>query len=136
MSHQVEHDAHGLDAADAGPGEHVASVGSYLAVWGVLMVLTALTVGASLVNLGSLNLPLALGIATVKAALVALFFMHLFYDDRFNLVVLATGFLFVVVFAALTLGDMVYRGAIYSQEGREIKPPAAIQAPPNPQTQK
>lgn len=109
---------------------HVASTRSYLAVWGALMLLTALTVGASQLNLGALNVPLALGIATLKAALVALFFMHLFYDDKFNLVILVSGLIFVAVFAALTVSDMMLRGAISQREAHEI--PAAVQTPPAP----
>lgn len=99
----------GTITAAAAPLEHVASLRSYLAVWGALLLLTALTVGAAQLNLGAFNLPLALVIASVKAALVALFFMHLIYDDRFNLVVLATSLIFVVVFGSLTLVDLLFR---------------------------
>ena len=120
MNTTNEHDPNPQSAIHNPQLPHVASTASYLAVWGALMVLTALTVGAAQLNLGSFNLPLALGIATVKAALVALFFMHLFYDDKFNLVILVAGMLFVIVFAALTVSDMLFRGAISQREAREI----------------
>jgi len=46
------------------------------------MALTVVTVAAAQVNLGSLNVPIALAIASVKAALVALIFMHLLWDEK------------------------------------------------------
>ena len=61
------------------------------------MGLTVLTVAATWVDLGTANLWIALGIATVKASLVALDFMHLRYDHPFN------GFIFVAALAFLTL---------------------------------
>lgn len=119
-------------AAETDHAGHVAPTWLYIAVWGALMILTALTVGASRIDLGDLNLPIALGIATLKATLVALFFMHLFFDDKFNLVVLVAGVIFVAIFCTLTVSDMVFRGAIYQREQREIAPPALVQpAPPS-----
>jgi cytochrome c oxidase subunit 4 len=102
--------------------EHLISWKTYLAVWAALMMLTAITVTASRLNLGPFNTPLALGIATLKAALVALFFMHLLYDEKFNLVVLGTGLLFVLIFLALTLSDPLTRGRLNPIQGREINP--------------
>ena len=54
------------------------------AVFAALLVLTCLTVAVAQVDLGNLNLYLAMAIATLKAALVVLFFMHLFWDRPFN----------------------------------------------------
>jgi cytochrome c oxidase subunit 4 len=53
---------------------------TYFMVWAILMVLTALTAAVSFVNLGQWNTPVALAIASSKALLVALFFMHLRYE--------------------------------------------------------
>jgi cytochrome c oxidase subunit 4 len=53
-------------------------VGPYLAVFGALMVLTIVTVAVSYLNLSvASGVLLAIAIASVKASLVAMFFMHL-----------------------------------------------------------
>jgi cytochrome c oxidase subunit 4 len=51
------------------------------------------------------NLWIALGIATLKATLVALYFMHLRYERPFNAVVLVCALLFVMLFCSLVLMD-------------------------------
>ena len=53
----------------------------YSIIFGVLVVLTIVTVAASRVDFGIMNLVIAMGIASVKAGLVALFFMHLKYEN-------------------------------------------------------
>ena len=58
-------------------GVHIASVKLLLGVWVALMIGTWLTVSASNVDLGFLNIWVGLGIATAKALLVGLFYMHL-----------------------------------------------------------
>ncbi|MGA2798568.1 MAG: cytochrome C oxidase subunit IV family protein [Thermoguttaceae bacterium] len=75
------------------------------AVFAVLLLLTLLTVAATWYDLGSWNLIIALGIATLKAALVVLFFMHLRYDNPFYAIVFITALLFVALFLGLTLLD-------------------------------
>jgi cytochrome c oxidase subunit 4 len=76
-----------------------------LAVFVALAVLTYLTVAATYFDLGPLNLWIALGIATVKGALVALYFMHLRYDHPFNGLVFVIALLFLALFLGLTLLD-------------------------------
>ena len=74
-----------------------------------LFVLTALTVGASTINLGALNVWLALVIAAAKASLVLLFFMHLKYEGT----VLKLSFLATIGFLAIIIGfiffDLAFR---------------------------
>jgi cytochrome c oxidase subunit 4 len=54
----------------------------YKKIFGLLMVLTTITVLIALVHLGFLNIPIALAIAATKASVVALYFMHLKTDGR------------------------------------------------------
>jgi caa(3)-type oxidase subunit IV len=61
---------------------HVSPKSVYYSIFGALMVLTVITVAAAFVNLGSLNFPVALAIAIIKATLVVLFFMHVKYSSR------------------------------------------------------
>ena len=90
-------EAHGL--------AHVMPLPVLAAVWFGLLVLTVATVAATKVDLGSVNLWIALGIATVKATLVALYFMHLRYDRPFNAIVFVTAFVFFLLFVGLALMD-------------------------------
>jgi len=70
-----------------------------------LMGLTFLTVAVTYVDLGPLNIVIALGIATIKAAIVVLFFMHLFWDKPLNSIVFVLTIAFVGVFLAFTIID-------------------------------
>lgn len=78
----------------------------YLIIGGVLLVGTILTVLASYVDLGNhgLNIALALVIATVKASLVALYFMHLISERAMIYAVLGFTAFFFVGLMFLTLG--------------------------------
>jgi cytochrome c oxidase subunit 4 len=97
---------HSSGAADPTPHVHVMPVRVLAAVWIALMVLTVLTVAVTVVDFGdTLNLWVALGIATVKASLVALYFMHLRYDHPFNSLILITALLFVILFIGITMMD-------------------------------
>lgn len=78
---------------------------TYAAVLGALLVLTVVTVGASYMDFGSMNTVVAVLIATVKASLVALFFMHLRHD-KFNAVIFVGGLLFLAIFMIWTLFDI------------------------------
>ena len=74
-----------------------------IAVFAALLLLTAVTVLVSYVDLGLWNAVVALLIASVKASLVALFFMHLKSESRlvwgFALVPIA--FLALIIFGTL-----------------------------------
>jgi cytochrome c oxidase subunit 4 len=99
-------------APSASPGHgaegiaHVVPVAVLLTVFAVLMALTVATLAAATwVHLGPWNLWIALGIATVKASLVALYFMHLRYDNRFYALIFVTALVFLALFLVLTLMD-------------------------------
>ncbi len=87
---------------------HIVPPRILLGVWAALLVLTVLTVAVTRVDLGALNVWVALGIATVKAILVALFFMHLRYDKPFNSVVLVSSIFFLALFLGLALLDTLH----------------------------
>ncbi len=80
-------------------------VRGYMIVGGTLLIGTILTVLASYVDLGhEWNIVLALIIATAKASLVALFFMHLISERQMIYVVLAFTAFFLVGLMFLTIG--------------------------------
>ncbi|MEP7354024.1 MAG: cytochrome C oxidase subunit IV family protein [Acidobacteriota bacterium] len=74
-----------------------------------LLILTGITVGASFVDFGSANVVIALAIATMKATLVALFFMHLRWEKPINAVAIVAGFLFLGIFLMFDLIDIDHR---------------------------
>ncbi|HZQ96789.1 MAG TPA: cytochrome C oxidase subunit IV family protein [Candidatus Sulfotelmatobacter sp.] len=91
--------------------EHAKSpVKSYFAVWGALLLGTWLTYKAAFIELGAFNAAVALIIATTKALLVALFFMHLkgASERLLKLVVIATVF-FLFILMALAMADYATR---------------------------
>jgi len=87
----------------------MAAYRTYIIVWLALLVLTGVTWGVSYVNLGMGNVAVALCIASVKAALVALFFMHLRYENRlvWAFAVVPLFFLALIIFG--TLSDTLFR---------------------------
>ncbi|MBI2186800.1 MAG: cytochrome C oxidase subunit IV family protein [Acidobacteria bacterium] len=89
---------------------HISPKRVYYTIFGSLMVLTAITVAVAFINLGSLNFPIALGIAITKATLVILFFMHLKYSSRLTKLICGSAFFFLLVLFGLTLSDYLSRG--------------------------
>ncbi|MFB6274256.1 MAG: cytochrome C oxidase subunit IV family protein [Salinibacter sp.] len=102
-------------------GPHIVPKSVLLKVFGALIVLTILTYGASLVSLGPLGVPVAIGIAVAKASLVVLFFMHLKYDNPVNALTFTIGTIFVVVFIAITLLDTAFRGDLGNVSQRTVE---------------
>jgi cytochrome c oxidase subunit 4 len=93
------HDDHGL--------AHVMPVRILVGVFLALMVLTVITVGVTAFDFGEFNLWVAIIIATVKACLVALYFMHLRYDSPFNSFIFVCALGFLGLFLIITMMDAV-----------------------------
>jgi cytochrome c oxidase subunit 4 len=96
---------HAQAAESAEHGTHVMPPKVLVGVAVALLALTAVTVTSSRIDLGEWNVVVALAIACTKAALVALFFMHLKYENRFQLVVLLAAALFAALFVAFVVFD-------------------------------
>jgi cytochrome c oxidase subunit 4 len=103
--------AHSADAAHGDGHEdhglaHTTPVWLLVTILGILLVLTVLTVSVTSFDLGAQgNLIVAMIIATIKATLVVLFFMHLFWDKKFHLILFLTSVLFLILFLSLTVND-------------------------------
>ncbi|MEE9174560.1 MAG: cytochrome C oxidase subunit IV family protein [Thermodesulfobacteriota bacterium] len=65
-------------------GNHVTGYKIYFIVWVILMILTATTVYVSYLDFGTFNIVIAMVVASIKASVVALFFMHLKFEDTFT----------------------------------------------------
>jgi cytochrome c oxidase subunit 4 len=89
--------------------EHIVSPKIYLGIFAALMILTATTVYAATVDLNEhfpgLNVIVALVIATCKAILVILFFMHAYYSSKRTKLIIFCGFFWLAIMLALTLSD-------------------------------
>lgn len=100
---------HGATPAVAGHDHGLAHTTPVLLLIGILaalMVLTVLTVSVTSIDLGAQgNLVVAMIIATVKAALVVAFFMHLVWDKKLHLILFLTSVLFLILFLSLSVND-------------------------------
>lgn len=81
----------------------MAGYRTYILVWAALLALTAVTLGISYLSLGAGNAAVALGLASVKAALVALYFMHL---RRESPLVVAFALVPLLILALVILGTL------------------------------
>lgn len=81
---------------------HVVQFRVYLSVFLALLALTFLTVAVSRFDFGSLNMVVAMLVASVKAALVAMFFMHLKFENKFTIAYAA----FPIVLLAILMGGV------------------------------
>jgi len=86
--------------------EHSSSLGFYVGIWITLMVCTGITVWAAFLDLHQFNAAVALIIATFKATLVVLFFMHLRgAGERLIKVWVIASIFFMLVLIALSMAD-------------------------------
>jgi cytochrome c oxidase subunit IV len=88
------------------------SATAYVITWAALVLLALASLALSYANLGSFSVPAALAIAVVKAALVALFFMHLVEGPFGYRFVLLIAVLFVVILAGFVALDVATRGVM------------------------
>ena len=105
---------------------HILPLNLYLAVGSGLLVLTVITVAVAQMDFGQMNLLIAMGIAVVKATLVAMFFMHLKYDNRIYMLVFVGSLLFLGVFIIFTMFDTLRRGDIYEEIAEPYQTEAVI----------
>jgi cytochrome c oxidase subunit 4 len=98
-----KHHGHGA------PHHHITPLPVYLLIFAALAVGTILTVVASRLDLGIMNTPVALLIATIKAVLVILYFMHVIHSTRLTWIVVISSFLWLAVLFVLTFADYLTR---------------------------
>src|ERR1700712_6128867 len=88
---------------------HLLTPLNYAVVFGTLLIFTGITVGAAYIDLGVLNPIIALGIASFKAVVVILFFMHVKYQSRLIKMTVGAGFFTFLVLITMTLSDYMSR---------------------------
>jgi len=127
MSSDHHHDD--AEADDGAVHVHVASTQFYVGIFLALVCLTVLTVKVSYFDFGPANIIIAMLIATMKAGLVATFFMHLLHDKLFNTLAFLSAFLFLSVFIMLTYDDLGRRGQVDWVYGGTVDPRTGLAAP-------
>lgn len=93
---------------DQHSAEH-PTLGVYYTTFAWLMVLLVVTLGAAMVDLGPLNVAIAMGIAAAKIALIMVFFMHLKYSSVLSRVFAGSGLVWLVIMFVLTFADFFTR---------------------------
>lgn len=121
--------SHGEQHHHGGPAIYTANLVA-------LLILTGITVGASYINFGTstANIAIALSIASVKAILVALFFMHLKWDKPVNAIAAIAGFLFLGIFLMFDLLDLSNRRDPAPRNAPVMTQPTPVPESMNPLT--
>jgi cytochrome c oxidase subunit 4 len=88
---------------------HVVPKKIYYTIFAVLMFCTYLTVQIAFMDLGAMNTVAALAIATFKATIVVLFFMHVKYSTRLTWAVVLGSLFWLGILLTLTLSDYATR---------------------------
>jgi len=89
--------------------DHIFGYRTLFAVLLALLTLTGLTVGASFIDMGKLNVWVALGIASVKASLVLMIFMHLKFEGRALILSFLSTVFFLAIMISFTFWDIAFR---------------------------
>ncbi len=88
---------------------HISSYKDHLMVLGFLITLTIITVSITSVELSAFNVVAALIIASIKATIVLLYFMHLKFDQKIFLIMAILVLILVASVIGITLFDYIDR---------------------------
>ncbi len=108
---------------------HVSSTLQFTGVLGALLFLTFITVAVAQFDFGGANMLIAMAIASVKAALVILFFMHVKYDTAVNKIMFLSSFLFLSLLFIFTLADQATRRMDHQAHTIKLEPSGAWKHP-------
>ncbi len=97
---------------------HIVSVRTNVVIFVLLLLLLFATVGAAFLPLADWHLPVALTFAAIKAILIGLFFMHVYYLHKLTWVVSLASLLWLGILIVLTLGDYLARGWLPNIPGK------------------
>src|SRR5262249_18461715 len=103
-------DQHSEHSGHADHAEHIDSVKTYALILVTLLILTIATALVATIDLGPLNIVVALGIAVTKMLLVVLFFMHVRFSPLLTPLVLIGGMLWLAILLTFAFADFATRG--------------------------
>ena len=96
-------------AAHAHDEPHIVPMSVFIRVWIALLVLTGITVGASVYFPGTIGIIVAMIVTPLKAALILMYFMHLRYEKKVFVYMFMAAMCIFAVFMGLTLIDYLFR---------------------------
>ena len=88
---------------------HIVPYRTFILIWIVLLILTAVTIGVAQIDLGFMNIWVALSIASLKSGLVVAVFMHLKYEQPLFKIAVFAALAILAIFIGLTFFDVLYR---------------------------
>ena len=104
--HMADHSSAHSSAHSSEP--HLVPLKYYFGVFGLLMVLTALTVFVAQFDLekiwGPLNIVVAMTIAVIKATAVVMIFMHVRWSSKLTQLIIISGIFWLVITPGFWLG--------------------------------
>ena len=100
--------------------EHIVSPRVYITIFAALLLFTGVTVWAAFQNFHQFNIVIALVIASIKATLVVLYFMHARYSPKRTQLVIVCSVFWLAIMLTLTLSDYTTR----TQHESRLAPPA------------
>jgi len=89
--------------------QHTVPASLYVKVWVALVILTGITVGVSFLDMQKFTVFTAMLVASVKASLVLLYFMHILYEKKIYAIMVITVFAVYAIFIILTFTDYPFR---------------------------
>src|SRR5215471_14215670 len=96
-------------AAHSDNTHHIVPLPVYFGVFIALIIGTIVTTAVAYIDLGSLNIVVALIVAVAKATLVILFFMHVKYSPRLTKLVVISGIFWLIILLTMTETDLLTR---------------------------
>ena len=117
-----------MSAHADGEFAHPMPVSMLIGIFLALTFLTVLTVAQASFDFGSADVIIVMVIATIKAALVAFFFMHLAWDKPFNILLFLGSFVFVGLFVIFTLSDSRLTSDSFEPTIDDVVPASAAEA--------
>jgi cytochrome c oxidase subunit 4 len=100
---------HDVNAGHQESEHHIVSPVTYAIIFFALLVGTALTIGASYLDMGPWNPVIAIAIACTKATLVVLFFMHIKYSSKLMKLTVGAGLFTFLILVGMSLSDYFTR---------------------------
>ncbi len=89
--------------------DHILSYKNLAGVLGILFALTVITIIASRIDLGWMNVWIALMIASIKSSFVLLYFMHLKYENKLFILTFIMTIFFVAILIGFMFWDVAFR---------------------------
>jgi len=100
---------HDVNAGHTESEHHIVGPMVYFTIFMALLVGTAITIGASYLDLGPYNAALALAIACTKATLVVLYFMHIKYSSKLMKLTVGAGVFTFLILVGMSMSDYISR---------------------------